>query len=180
MPREMRRVTAIWRKLWRRGERDALVPLYINVVAAARQPVWYAQGQVPDTIEGRFDMVAAILALVLLKLEAEGDAGQAPAARLTELFVEDMDGQLRQQGIGDIIVGKHIGRLMGQLGGRLGALRGAFAEGEALDEVIARNIYRGERPADAALAVTAQGLAAMRAALAATSLGEMLDGGWPA
>ena len=46
-----------------RRERAALRPLYDAVVAAARDPAWYRDGGVPDTLEGRFDMVAAILAL---------------------------------------------------------------------------------------------------------------------
>jgi cytochrome b pre-mRNA-processing protein 3 len=52
-------------------------------------------------------------------------------ALLTELFVEDMDGQLRESGVGDVVVGKHIGKLMAVLGGRLGALRAALAAGDA-------------------------------------------------
>ena len=111
----------VWHRLFGRGERDALAPLYKAVVAEARRPDWYRQGRVPDTLDGRFDMVAAVLSLVLLRLEEEGDAGRAPSAHLTELFVEDMDGQLRERGIGDIVVGKHVGRMMGALGGRLGA-----------------------------------------------------------
>ena len=94
----------VWHRLFGRGERDALAPLYKAVVAEARRPDWYRQGRVPDTLDGRFDMVAAVLSLVLLRLEEEGDAGRAPSAHLTELFVEDMDGQLRERGIGDIAV----------------------------------------------------------------------------
>src|SRR6185295_16287598 len=56
-----------------RRQRARLSPLYAAIVAAGRDPAWYREGQVPDTIDGRFDMVAAILALVLLRLEREGD-----------------------------------------------------------------------------------------------------------
>jgi cytochrome b pre-mRNA-processing protein 3 len=167
-----------WRKLLgKSGERDALAPLYRAIVAAARRPVWYKAGAVPDTLDGRFDMVAAILSLVLLRLEREGEAGRAPAALLTEIFVDDMDGQLRQAGIGDIVVGKHIGRMMGALGGRLGAFRDGLV-GADLDDVILRNLYRGEAPDPAALAVVRDGLLTLDAALNATPVGEMLDGGW--
>ena len=61
-------------------QRAALAPLYAAIVAEARDPFWYREGQVPDTIDGRFDMVAAVTALVLLRLEAEGEAGRVPAA----------------------------------------------------------------------------------------------------
>ncbi len=169
---------ALLRKLTGRDPaRDALVPLYRQIVATARRPVWYKEGGVPDTIDGRFDMVSAILSLVLLRLETEGDATREPAARLTEIFIQDMDGQLRQEGIGDIVVGKHIGRLMSMLGGRLGAFREGLAEGGDLDAAVARNLLRVESdPSPAHVAVLRDGLIAFRAALAAAPVSELLDG----
>lgn len=169
----------VWDRLFGRKERDALTPLYNAVVAEARRPDWYLTGKVPDTLDGRFDMVSAVLSLVLLRLEAEGEAGRAPAAYLTEIFVNDMDGQLRERGIGDIVVGKHIGRMMGALGGRLGALRDAFAGGD-LDGAIDRNIYRGAVPSDAAQAAVREGLTDLRTRLAAVPAAELIAGGWPA
>ena len=92
------------------------VPLYRAVVAIARQPQWYADCGVADTEEGRFDMLSAALALVILRMEASADL-RPSAALLTELFVEDIEGQLRQQGIGDPTLGKRMGKLMSALGG---------------------------------------------------------------
>jgi len=166
-------------RLFGRKDRDALTPLYNAVVTEARRPAWYLEGQVPDTLDGRFDMVAAVLSLVLLRLEEEGEVGRAPSAYLTEIFVEDMDGQLRESGIGDIVVGKHIGRMMGALGGRLGALREAFAGGD-LDGAIDRNIYRGAVPGDGAHAAVREGLTGLRARLAGAPAAELIAGGWPA
>lgn len=134
-----------------------LLPLYNRIVAAARAPDWYVEGQVPDSIDGRFDMVAAILTLVLLRLEDDKARAQ-DMAHLTEVFVDDMDGQLREVGIGDMIVGKHIGRIMGAVGGRLGAFREAMGDTAKLDEAILRNIYRSEQADAAALAHVRQGL----------------------
>ena len=155
------------------------MPLYQRVVVEARRPAWYRDGRVPDTLDGRFDMVAAVLSVVLLRLEHEGEGGRAPSAHLTELFVEDMDGQLRERGIGDIVVGKHIGRMMGALGGRLGALREAFSGGD-LDGVIARNIYRSDVPSPEATAVVRNGLIGLRGRLAATPASDLIAGEWPA
>ena len=169
----------VWHRLFGRGERNALAPLYKAVVAEARRPDWYRQGRVPDTLDGRFDMVAAVLSLVLLRLEEEGDAGRAPSAHLTELFVEDMDGQLRERGIGDIVVGKHVGRMMGALGGRLGAFREAFAAGD-LDAAIERNIYRGTVPGAEPLAAVRDGLTDLHARLRAASAAGLIAGAWPA
>jgi cytochrome b pre-mRNA-processing protein 3 len=123
-------------------------------------------------------MIAAMLSLVLLRLEREGEAGRAPSAHLTELFVDDMDGQLRQAGIGDIVVGKHIGRMMSALGGRLGAFREAFADGD-LAAAIDRNIYRGATVAPEARAVLRDGLLTMKVALDSMPAEHLLQGTMP-
>src|SRR5690349_2757781 len=97
--------------------REDLRPLWNAVVAEARRPEWYARGGVADTVPGRFDMVSAVLAAVLLRMEGRDELAR-PSVYLTELFVHDMDGQLREFGIGDIVVGKHVGKLVGAMGGR--------------------------------------------------------------
>lgn len=120
--------------------REALRPLWHRVVEISREPQWYSDCGVADTVAGRFDMITAVLSLVLLRLEREGDRGPE-CALLAELFVEDMDGQLRESGVGDIVVGKHIGKLMASLGGRLGAYRAGLAEGNAsLEDAVTRNV----------------------------------------
>lgn len=134
----------------RRDPKEAMAPLYQAIIATGRQPHWYLDGAVPDTLDGRFDMIAAITAQVLIRLEGE-DAKQE-SVWLTELFVDDMDGQLRQSGVGDVVVGKHIGRMMSALGGRISAYRAALLEGGDLSDTIRRNIYRSEEPSPAALA----------------------------
>jgi len=125
--------------------REALRPLWHRAVEISREPAWYADCGVADTVAGRFDMVTAILALVLLRLERDGEC-RPQTALLTELFVEDMDGQLREFGVGDIVVGKHIGKLMASLGGRLGAYREALAErgDTALEDAVRRNVTLAE------------------------------------
>jgi cytochrome b pre-mRNA-processing protein 3 len=152
--------------------REALRPLWAAVVAAARGPEWYAECGVADTVEGRFDMVTLVLATVLLRLERDGE-GQA-AARLTELFVDDMDAQLRQSGVGDLVVGKHVGKLMATLGGRLGALREALPEGPAaIAGVVARNLTLAD---GAAPGPVADRLAQLDRSLAAVPRDALLAG----
>jgi cytochrome b pre-mRNA-processing protein 3 len=94
---------------------------------------------------------------------------------LTEIFVDDMDGQLRQEGVGDIVVGKHIGRMMAALGGRMEAYRTGL-EGPGLDEALVRNLYRTDHPGDAALAHGASSLRAYWQRLVATPLDALLAG----
>lgn len=124
----------------REDQSAALAPLWTRIVGIAREPEWYARCGVADSKEGRFDMVSLVTALVMLRMERE--AALIPAsARLTECFIEDMEGQLRQEGIGDPTLGKRLADLMGALGGRIGALREALAGDEAaLVESVARNV----------------------------------------
>jgi cytochrome b pre-mRNA-processing protein 3 len=168
--------TLFKRLLGGRRDASAMVPLYNAIVREARAPHWYTAGHVPDTLDGRFDMVSTVLALALLRMEALGEPARTPSARITELFVTDMDGQLRQHGIGDLVVGKHVGRMMSQLGGRLTAYREGLAEGGDLAGAIARNVHRGaEVPADAEAHV-ATALRALEARLATRDLDTLLKG----
>lgn len=120
-------------------EPDGLTALWHRTVGIAREPHWYAEAGVADTVPGRFDMITAVLSLVLLRLENEGQS--EAAVRLTEMFVDDMDGQLRESGVGDLMVGKRMGRLVSALGGRIGAYREALPAGDAaLASAVRRNV----------------------------------------
>ena len=157
--------------------REALRPLWHRVVGRSRDPAWYRDCGVADTVGGRFDMIVAILALVLLRLERDPESGEGQAL-LTELFVEDMDGQLRESGVGDLVVGKHVGRLVSALGGRLGAFRTALADGngEAGRSALARNVALTDGSDPGALAVR---LFALRERLAAAATDTVLAGELP-
>ena len=72
-------------------QRAPFEPLYRAVVERGRDPAWYREGKVPDTLDGRFDMVAAMLALILLRLEAQGDAARGPRAA-HRIFIDDRTG----------------------------------------------------------------------------------------
>ena len=160
---------------------EEMWPLYDAIVARARAPHWYVEGAVPDTVDGRFDAVAAVLAIVMLRMEKD-PAGATPSARLAERFVEDMDAQLRQIGIGDITVGKHIGRMMAALGGRIGAYRNGLAADAPvglLEEALVRNLYRGDAPAPEAVAHVAGELRRLRTVLDAVPLPQLLKGDLP-
>ena len=113
--------------------------LWHAIVTEARDKRWYRDLGVADSVEGRFDIITLVLAVVLLRIEREGDGASSVA--LTELFIEDMDSQLRQSGVGDLMVGKHVGKLMATLGGRIGALRETLpVGGAALAEAVGRNV----------------------------------------
>lgn len=145
--------------------RASVRPLWHRIVEIAREKAWYAHCGVADTVPGRFDAVTLVMALVMLRMERDKTLIEA-AARLTELFVDDMDGQLRQSGVGDLVVGKRMGKLMSVLGGRIGALREALAAGDeaevraALVPVLERNVTLVEGADRTLLAARVQALAA--------------------
>ena len=168
-----------WLKsLFRGRDRTAALPLYDAVIARARQPHWYLEGAVPDTLDGRFDMVAAVLAMVQLRLERDAD-GAGPSAMLTERFVDDMDAQVRQIGFGDMVVGKHVGRMMGMLGGRLGAYRDGLAGTGDMDAALVRNLYRGTAPDAAALRHVRESLAGLHARTRQVGVPALMEGRLP-
>ncbi len=124
-----------------------LSDLWVWITSTAREARWYLQHGVADTVDGRFDMVALVTSLVMLRLEELGLKQET--SLLTERFVDDMDGSLRDIGIGDLVIGKKMGHVIGALGGRLGAYRDAFASenGSALlCEALSRNVWRGSPP----------------------------------
>jgi cytochrome b pre-mRNA-processing protein 3 len=133
-------------------DRAPVRPLWHRITELARDPRWFTTCGVADTVPGRFDAVTLVFVLVLLRMERE-EALIPPSVHMTELFIADMDGQLRQSGVGDLSVGKHIGKLMGVLGGRLGAFREALPLGlDAVTAAIARNVslVEGADPAHGA------------------------------
>ena len=149
------------RLLGRKTDEPNLRPLWHRVVEIAREPGWYAKGGVADTVPGRFDAITLVLSLVLLRMEAS-EASRGETARLTELFVSDMDGQLRQSGVGDVVMGKHMGKLMSAFGGRLDAFRDGLAQADdaALIAAIERNITLIEGASSVAIAAAMRVLAA--------------------
>jgi cytochrome b pre-mRNA-processing protein 3 len=114
--------------------------LYLAAVEQARQPAFYAAGGVPDTIDGRFEMIALHVFLVLYRLK-RGEAGLARA--LSEALFADMDRGLREMGAGDLGVGKRVQAMAQAFYGRVTAYEaGLGAAGESvLHQAVERNVY---------------------------------------
>ena len=126
----------------RRGEREAAERVYVAVLAAARRPSFYLRCGVPDTLQGRFEMVALNLFPVLHRLMH--DPGDDPdlARLIAEAMVEDMDGALRDVGVSDTRVPKRMRTLYQSFGGRITAYAQALREGDdVLKAAIARNVF---------------------------------------
>jgi cytochrome b pre-mRNA-processing protein 3 len=115
---------------------------YAALVAQSRQPRFYADWGVPDTVTGRFDMISLHLALLFRRLRAEQGA-KAFNQALFDLFFLDMDRSLREMGAGDLAVPKKIRKMGNIFYGLLASLDTALAVGtpEAVEPVLQRNVY---------------------------------------
>jgi cytochrome b pre-mRNA-processing protein 3 len=165
----------------RRPHERAGFELYGAAVAAARDPWLFATLGVPDTVEGRFDLVSLHVALLIRRLRTDGDAaGPALAQAVFDAMFADMDVNLREMGVSDLAVGKRVRRMWEAFHGRALAYEGALdsPDAAALPDALARNVWRGAAPESAperlaALAraqaahLAGQGMAALAAGRAA-------------
>jgi len=132
--------------------------LFDRVVAQARRPFWYAEAQVPDTIDGRFAMLATICALVIVRLESGSAKGEAASAALAERFIEAMDSEHRELGLNDPGLGRKVRKLVGALERRVDLWRQAAAGRSEWAGAVSESIYRGREPEEPALERGARGL----------------------
>ena len=133
-------------RLFRRDPQAATIAaLYGAIVAQARDPAFYLAYGVPDTPEGRFDMVVLHLALLCVRLRREGETAQTLSQGVFDMFCRDMDHNLREMGISDVRVPKTMRKLAEAFYGRLDAYdRALAADGdEALMDVLSRNVLGG-------------------------------------
>src|SRR5580704_7908034 len=120
--------------------------LYDQLVTRARAPIFFRELSVPDTIDGRFDLVTLHAWLLLERLKAAGleDAAQA----FTDTLFIGFDEALREQGTGDMGMGRRMKAMADAFFGRL-AVYSAAREPEALAAALAKNVWRGGAGADA-------------------------------
>lgn len=115
--------------------------LFDAAVAEARRPHWFVEGQVPDSLDGRYAVLSSVLALVIVRLERGGAAARSGSVALTERFVEAMDAEHRQMGISDPGLGKHVRKLVTSLGRRVERWRRAVAGECGWHEAVAASLY---------------------------------------
>jgi len=140
--------------LFRRPVRsDTISILYGAIVAQARLPCFYREYGVPDTLNGRFDLLVLHLSMVLDRFAEEPQLRELGQA-LFDHFCTDMDHNLREMGVGDLSVPKHMQRVGEAFYGRAQAYRAGLADKgqRALTEALERNIYGQETAGQAAAA----------------------------
>ena len=133
------------------ADRDRGTALFDAVTKVARRPHWYVEGQVPDTIDGRFAVLSTVAALVIVRLEQAGEDGNAASVALTERFIAVMESEHRELGLGDPTLGKTVRKLVGSLAKRTALWRSAVAGQEQWPTAVRDSLYKAEVSADASL-----------------------------
>jgi cytochrome b pre-mRNA-processing protein 3 len=126
---------------------DTIATLYGMIVAQARLPAFYQVYGVPDTVDGRFELILLHLFVVLRYLDGN-DKDRNQGQQLFDLFCKDMDRNLREMGVGDLSVPKEMRRIGEAFYGRASVYEAALASTDAktLRTVLARNVYGHENP----------------------------------
>ena len=160
------------------GTERAGSALYGAAVAAARAPWFYRALGVPDTLDGRFDLVALHAFLLIQRLQDAPEPGPALAQAVFDAMFTDMDNNLREIGVSDLSVGKRMRAMWEAFHGRAKVYTEAFQTGDraALEAALARNVWRGAAPVGAAASlarvVTAQAVHLATQSLAALESGQ--------
>ena len=136
---------------WWKTPRDEGQALYAALVAEARRPAWYIEGEVPDSLDGRFGVLASVVAIAILRLEAGGDGAIRGSVALTESFISDMDAQMREVGFGDPSVGKQVRSMVGALASRVDRWRLARSGEIDWADATRFSVYRDAPPSDKAM-----------------------------
>lgn len=125
-------------------ETDNAHALYAATLLAARRPAFYTLWGVPDTPEGRFEMLALTAFLTLHRLKACNGA-QALSQAYFDMMFDDIDSNLREMGVGDLAVGKKVKKLAESFYGRLKSYEAGLSDDDdtVLEAALRRNLFRG-------------------------------------
>jgi cytochrome b pre-mRNA-processing protein 3 len=148
---------AIWPLQPSRANRNA-ERLLQAVTEVSRRPSFFGSARVPDTLEGRFELMALNACLALIRLRGDADAGPLSQAFTDRLF-RAFDAGLREDGVGDLSVPKRMRKLAASFYGRLGVYAGALSDASTveLEAALARNaLGRDVHPFAASLAAYAR------------------------
>lgn len=150
---------------------------YAAILAASRRPGFYVALGVPDTLDGRFDMLCVHAFLALRRIKAVGteEAAALGQAVFDTMFL-DLDAALRQIGVSDIRIGKEVKALAKAFFGRVAAYDAALGDRDALREALARNVFRGVMENPVAVAALAEYMVVAEVALASRSDAEIVAG----
>jgi cytochrome b pre-mRNA-processing protein 3 len=133
----------------RRQKTDIASKLYNDLVAQARSPAFYLSYGVPDSMLGRFEMICLHSFLLFRRLGKTDNAGRELSQAVHDLMFSDFDRTLREQGIGDMGIGKRVKKLARNLYGRIAAYEaGLDGDRSELSDALRRNLYASVTPSD--------------------------------
>ncbi|MDD7908395.1 MULTISPECIES: ubiquinol-cytochrome C chaperone family protein [Pseudovibrio] len=138
--------------IFRRRDDSSIRSVYEQIVAQARQPYFYTDLQVPDTVEGRFEMIVLHAFLVFHRLRNQGKEAQDFSQGVFDLFFQDMDQSMREMGIGDEGVRRRIRAMTESFYGRSSSYAEGLSSGNRsiLAQSLLKNIYGGAQEVIAA------------------------------
>lgn len=158
--------------------------VYSALVDQARRPEFYEAFDVPDTLDGRFDLIVLHAGLYLPRLKAARPEGKALAQAAFDQMFANMEQSLRELGAGDMSVPKRIKAMLQAFYGRAAAYDKALKQGDvdALREALQRNVYRGATVTQPKLDALATYVRAASEALQAAPDADIVAGTfhWPA
>jgi cytochrome b pre-mRNA-processing protein 3 len=157
------------------ADRTRGAELFKAATKIAREPHWFVEGEAPDTLDGRFAVLTTVLALIFVRLEREGPAGDPASVALTERFVEVMESEHRELGLGDPSLGKKVRQLVGSLSGRTDKWREAVLGAREWPQAARDSLYK-DPPSTAALAHSAAALKAFWENLQKTDISAVAEG----
>ena len=132
-------------------ESEPAEQLYRSVLQASRTPEFYLKFNVPDSLDGRFDMLCLIMAVLMHRLKSDGDETSARfSQKLYDIFFADMDLTVREMGVGDLGVARRVRQMSEAYMGRLMAYSTHLdaKDTEGLATALARNISRADKVQD--------------------------------
>lgn len=152
--------------------------LYESIVARSRDPIFYQSFGVPDTVEGRYELLVLHGYAVMSRLKECGEEAEALNQRLFDLVFSDMDDNLRELGVSDLKVGVKVKKLAQAFYGRAVAYENGLAADDRaeLDDAIARNVFGTADPAEGHVGAMADYLRTTVDRLAGQPIKELLAG----
>lgn len=128
----------------RRRDPRAATEFFVKIVGQARDPVFYRDLGVPDTLDGRFDMVVLHVFLVMHRLKGQGAAAADWSRQLYETMIDNFEKSLMEQGVGDSGISRRVKTMARGMAGRIQAYDQALAPGadrELLEVALDNNVY---------------------------------------
>ena len=162
----------------RKSVRDAAERAYQWVVKQARNPMFFKEFGVPDTLDGRFELICLHAFLYLHRLKSEQPQSAMVSQTFFDTMFADMDRGLREMGTGDLSVGRHVKRMAQGFYGRICAYQDGLARDDnaALSAALARNLFGTVGESAGSLAAIVDYTRSTAAQLADQSAVELIDG----